>query len=312
MSRQTATIAVAGRSGLKAYYLWSGPQNDSHGRGFRACHVWFASRVLALGRAAGVARGRPLSPLVAAPSSGGSGMAEVRRRMGLAFLLILLAVGLGCAGWRWLEVRRVRRAMAEIRLEIENARFGLAARQIGSLLAWKPDSDEAIYLLGLCERERGQADQASRTWRASRLAQPFGRQAIQGRLELESQRGRFAEAEELITSMATDPGIDEADLSLLLGPLYCEQGRLADALRAVEARWRRLDSRGEGASEQAVNLVRLHVSLEENTPPINSIRAALDAAARRARPMIGSGWAGPTWPSAPARSKRPEGSWMRA
>ena len=203
------------------------------------------------------------------------------RRITLALVLTLLAAGSLSAAWKWREVRLYRRAMAEIQDEIKNAHFGLAARHLGSLLAMKPAWDEAIYLLGVCEKERGQIDQASVTWGGVPPDSAFFRQAAQGRIELLIQAGRFADAEQLVKDMLADRRGGDSDLGLFLGPVYSQEGRLDEAMRSIEDWWKRLNERGEGASEKAINLVRLHIELEDKLPPVDAIRAFLDDSASR-------------------------------
>ena len=65
---------------------------------------------------------------------------------------------------------------------------------------------------------------------------------------------------------------------MLLIPIFVQEGRVEEAERLIESRWRNLDAKGEGASEQAINLARLHMDLRWNPPPIDSIRAYLDQA----------------------------------
>ena len=55
-------------------------------------------------------------------------------------------------GSLWWTARRYCAAIAAIEAEIASGRFAIAARDLAKLLAWKPDSDEAAYLLGTCEQ----------------------------------------------------------------------------------------------------------------------------------------------------------------
>ena len=69
---------------------------------------------------------------------------------------------------------------------------------------------------------------------------------------------------------------------ILLVPTYTNQGRIDEANRLIEARWQKLDETGEGASDPAIKLVRLHVDLSFNPTPAEAIRTYLDRAARQA------------------------------
>lgn len=185
-------------------------------------------------------------------------------------------------GWRSGEVRRYREALAEAKADFRAGRHTTAARKLTNLLAWKPDCDEAIYLLGSCEKARGRTPAAQEAWLRVPVGSEFAAQAILGRIELEVERGRFAEAERIVDQALLDPRLHGSDLPILLGPVYCRQGRLAEAKQLVEMRWNHLRDQGEGASEKAINLVRLYVELDRRPYPIELIGATLDEAGRLA------------------------------
>jgi enediyne biosynthesis protein E4 len=212
-------------------------------------------------------------------------------RGGRKLLLAVVAVSLIWGGWRLWELRRYRRAMAEIKQEIQAGRHGHAVRKLVALSAWKPNSDEAAYLLGVCEKARGQAQAATQAWERVPPGSPFAARAIQGRMELLVERGRLADAEKLITQAMSDPRIDGSGLRLFLGLVYSLQGRVEEGERLIEACWDRLNEAGEGASDQAILLVRLHIQLRRETPPVEAVRAFLDQVARSA-PEDDRGWLG--------------------
>ena len=130
-------------------------------------------------------------------------MSKGMRRWGLGLLLAVVAGGLLLGGWRWYEIRRYRRAMAEIEAEMEYGRNGTAARKLADLLAWKPDSDEAAYLLGTCEMARGRPETADEVWSRIPPGSPFAPKAILGRMQLQMERGRLADAEQIIETRWT-------------------------------------------------------------------------------------------------------------
>jgi tetratricopeptide (TPR) repeat protein len=101
-------------------------------------------------------------------------------------------------------------------------------------------------------------------------------------MDLLIARGRLADLEHLMREILNDPRIDECGPSILLGAVYCQEGRALEAEGLIEARWDHLNKRGEGASEEAINLVRLHIELPRNTAPVEAIRVFLDQAARLA------------------------------
>jgi hypothetical protein len=144
------------------------------------------------------------------------GQGRWRLVMGLAVAAGLLLAG----GWKWWEARRYRRAMVLVTDQIDQGLHALAARNLVDLLAWKPDSDEAAYWLGACERSRGRAKEAAAAWDGVPPSSTFWPRAIGGRVELEIEHGRLAGAEELIAKALKDPRVDGSDASILLGPIF--------------------------------------------------------------------------------------------
>jgi len=200
------------------------------------------------------------------------------RRRSLFTLLAVAAAGLLWCAWRWWEVGKDRKAMAEIEEQIENGRHGTASRNLTDFLARHPGSDEALYLLGVCEAALGRPGPADRAWTRIPLDSSFAPRAIFGRMQLEMEGGRFAAAEKIIKDALDDPRIDAASLPILLGPLFCYQVRLVETLRLIESRWDHLDDTGEGASEAALNLARSYIDLREKPVPDEVIRSVLDQA----------------------------------
>jgi len=208
--------------------------------------------------------------------------AAVNRRWKLALPVGLIALTLSLGGWRLWQVERYHRALREINEQMAAGRNGLAARNLGSLLAWKPASDEAMYLLGACERARERTDEASEAWARVPPDSPFWGRAIQGRAELKIERGLLDDAEQLIKQAQQNAPEYGSLLNALLAPIYCQQGRFEEAGRLIEAEWDQMNQKGEGASEKAVNLVRLHRDLNGKIAPPEATRAYLEQAARSA------------------------------
>jgi predicted Zn-dependent protease len=185
-------------------------------------------------------------------------------------------------GWKWWEYRRYKKAMADITADVDEARYGTAGRKLTELLAWRPDSAEALYLLGTCEMARGRAEAAAEAWSKVAPDTRFAPMAILGRMQLAMERGRLAEAEDIISEALADPRVDGSSLPILLGPIYCQQGRLDETLRLIETRWDALNRSGEGVTEPAIDLVRAHIDLRLLPVPVDVIRAALDHAGKLA------------------------------
>jgi thioredoxin-like negative regulator of GroEL len=190
--------------------------------------------------------------------------------------------GLAWCGGRWWDVRRYRNAMARIGEAVQKGRYAAAARDLSALLDWRADSDEALYLLGVCQKALGRARQADAAWARIPQGAPASSRAVTARMDLLIEQGRLTDAENLIEREAEARGADGSALRMLLIPVLVLEGRDRQAGRLIESRWRILDAKGEGASEQAINLARLHIELRWNTPPADAVRAYLDQVGRLA------------------------------
>jgi thioredoxin-like negative regulator of GroEL len=212
----------------------------------------------------------------------GIGMGRSRARWWLVVVLWVVTGVLLWGGWRWWQFRRHRRAIAEVGTEIKAGLYRTAARKLMAILARKPDSDEAAYLLGTLEMARGRPQAAFESWARIPTSSRFAARSIRGQIQVEVDRGRFAEAEQIIKDVLADPRNHGSGFPIFLGPLYGEQGRLEECLRLIEARWDHLNETGQGSSEKAIILVQLHIELQRTIPPVEAIRSVLDQAARLA------------------------------
>ena len=206
-------------------------------------------------------------------------MIEKTRRLILAFAVVIVAGSLTYGGWRLLGAWRYRTALSAIQADVQAGRHSKAARKLVELLAWKPDSDEAAYLLGVCEKARGRTDAASEAWARIPPGSRFAAGAVLGRAALEVDRGRLADAEQLLNQALEDPRIDGLALRRFLAPLYWQEGRLEEASRLIEADWDGLDRAGRGGSDRAIELVRLHVALSVGMASAEAVRGFLERAA---------------------------------
>jgi predicted Zn-dependent protease len=209
-------------------------------------------------------------------------MVKGMQRWGLVLSLATLAGALLWGGWRVLRMKRYRMALTEIREQIQAGRHGAAARKLNELLTREPGSDEATYLLGLCEKLRGRTAAAAAAWARVRPNSPFAVPATLARAVLESDRGRLADAERVLNHALCDPRIDGLDLRRLCASLYWHEGRLEESRRLVEANWESLDRAGRGGTEQAIALARFRIALNMGTSSVEAVRTFLDRTARLA------------------------------
>ncbi len=197
-------------------------------------------------------------------------------------LVLALVAGSAYGGWRLMKAWRYRTALVEIRKEVQAGRHAIAARDLAVVLTWEPDSDEAAYLLGLCEKARGRTDQADQAWARVPPGSRFAPPSIVGRAAMLVDRGQLADAERLLTRALRDSRIEGFELRRFLTPLYWQEGRIAEARRLVEANWEVLKQSGRGGSHEAIELVRLHIVMGVGTASAESVRNFLDRAERLA------------------------------
>jgi enediyne biosynthesis protein E4 len=195
---------------------------------------------------------------------------------------ILIVGMLSAGGWRMWQVGRYQSALAEVNAQMASGRNGLAAQNLVALLASKPDSDEALYLLGVCENARGRAREAFEAWARVPPDSPLWVQAIYRCRELRVERGRLADAEQILKLAQKSAPIERFRLNELFIPIYGFQGRIGEARRLIEEQWTDLAKNGEGASEKAVTLLRLHAGLERSIVDLKPTRNYLDQAIRLA------------------------------
>ena len=173
--------------------------------------------------------------------------------------------------------------MAEIESEIVAGRYAIGCRNLEKLLSWAADPNgRIVYLLGSCELARGRNHVAGETWARVMPGAAFSARAIEGRMHLFQESGQLAAAEQLIIDASLDPRGDRTALLVLLVPIYSEQSRVDEAERLIEDRWEYLNASGEGALEPAIKLVRQHIELTFKPPPVETVRASLEQAAKLA------------------------------
>jgi enediyne biosynthesis protein E4 len=203
-------------------------------------------------------------------------------RWSAVILSTIVIGGLGWCGWRWWEVHRYRQAMAAIDEAMRSGLYATAVRDLSALLHGSHGSERAAYLLGICEKARGRFREADAAWAAIPSGSLFSKRAVAGRMDLLIEQGRLADAEQLIDRAADDDRSEASALRTILVPILVHEGRTEEAQRLIESRWRSLDARGDGSTEQAVNLARLHMELRWNVLPVEVVREYLDQVGRLA------------------------------
>ncbi len=195
---------------------------------------------------------------------------------------ILCAGGLVWGGWVCWTAGRYHSAITAIKAEMASNRFAIAASKAGELMARYPGSDEPLYLLGVCERKRGRSQAAADVLARVTPGSEFSQRAIFDRMRLFHESGHFAIAEQIIVSAAEDPRNEKTGLRVLLVPIYSQLGRLEETKWLVEDQWEQLTSPCQGASERAIDLVRMHIEIDFKPNPVENVRAYLDPASRMA------------------------------
>jgi Flp pilus assembly protein TadD len=195
-----------------------------------------------------------------------------------ALLLVLTTAGVLWGGWRWSENRRYRRTLERAQDAMDSRLYALAASELIELDTRNPGVDEVAFLLGKCERARGRPHAAVAAWAKVATGSTFAFHALEGRVQLELEQGRLTAAEDLIAKSISGPAVADPDPRILLGPIYCSEGRFGDAMRLLETLWHRQNQAGTGASEIAINQLRLYVQLRLAPTSDDVIGATLDRA----------------------------------
>lgn len=181
--------------------------------------------------------------------------------------------------WAWWTDQSYRDAILQIELRMANGQYVMAARSLRNILARWPDCGEAAILLARCEQERGRKEAAARALARVGPGSVFSHKAILGRMRLAHDQGHLAVAEQIVADAAADPGNDRSHTRFLLVPIFSQLGRIDEAERLIEERWERLNETGEGASEPAIDLVRMHIQLAFTPNTVEDARAYLETAA---------------------------------
>ena len=170
-------------------------------------------------------------------------------------VLALFLAGWPHLGWLDLVGRPARssRARGDQIGDGEYASLGSPPARLIALLARKPSSDEAAYLLGICEQRRGRNEAAAEAWARVAPGSEFCARR-RSRLACVSPKtaGDSPTPSDSSTKRPKTHAMTAPSLRAMLVPLYSQLGRVDEAERLVENRWEHLNATGEGASERAI------------------------------------------------------------
>jgi enediyne biosynthesis protein E4 len=203
------------------------------------------------------------------------------RWLAIAGVLVCAGVFLWAA-LAWSSALTYRKAMSDARLQMSAGRFAIAARNLVNVLDRYPSSDEAAYLLGVCEQQRGDIRKAAAAWARIEPGSPSSELALTAHALALFNKGQLRSIEELVDQVCRDTRNETTGVRTLLIPSFRQTGRVDDAKRLVEDRWQHLAETGQGAKELAIRMVRMHIELTDKPPAIESLRAFNDHASRQA------------------------------
>ncbi len=199
-----------------------------------------------------------------------------------ALLFVIIAAIAFGGVWLWRAQGLPRAALTEIEADIQQGRHVMANRKLVELLKRQPDCDQAVYLLGVCQKAQGRFELAFQTWGRVRPHTPFTVPSILERGLLLVTAGQLADAERLASSALDDTRIEPAGLRWFLSPIYWREGRREQARRLLRANWDELDFSREGTLDQAVKLVRMYVDWRSQATSTEELRGFLEGAGLRA------------------------------
>ena len=171
--------------------------------------------------------------------------------------------------------------MKTITEEIEGGRHAVAARELRSLLAWDPIRPGPSTCWDLARGRGEHRDAAAEAWARVPPASRFAVAAILGRMELDVEGGRLADAERLILQAVADPRIDAFELALEFGPVYAKEGRVEDAQKLIECGLDGPERGGPGRhGSRRFSWSDCTSSCRRRSDPVEAIRSLLDRAGR--------------------------------
>jgi thioredoxin-like negative regulator of GroEL len=154
-------------------------------------------------------------------------------------------------------------------------RWATAHAALSEALNRRPDWEEAVYELGVCELARGRPHAATEAWsRVPENSRLTGWIEVR-RSRIEMEQGRFEACEAWLRSAADRPGPHRAEARWGLVLLLRLEGRFTEAKRWLEDGF-------DGMSDPVITLQRLY-RLDHDPYPTDGVRRALDRAGKRSR-----------------------------
>ncbi|MGP0063994.1 MAG: FG-GAP-like repeat-containing protein [Isosphaeraceae bacterium] len=187
----------------------------------------------------------------------------------LGCVLALTAIGAIWGGWSWIRWRADRDELTRARRDVEAGRYLPARKRLAELLGRRPDWDEAVYQLGLCEEAGGRSEPALAAWSRIPDTSPLAVEAKLARARVLTTNGRLAAAEDLLAPIPRGHDDRGTLLRKSLDILYRVQGRTREARTLIIESW-------AGSSDPAYVLRRLYL-LDDSAFPVDYVRKALES-----------------------------------
>ncbi len=176
-------------------------------------------------------------------------------------------------GWNWWIDRR---ELALAKDELARNDFAAAGIRLERLAARSPNDSEIGYLRGVQAFGAGDIDTAADAWRGVAADSAFAVDAASRCAELERGRGRYAEAESVLSRVLSVHPIDESAQPLVRGwgDLLRLEGRFDELKTWIEDVW--------DAAGRPLVLIKSHALLDLEPTPLEWLEAELEVASRRA------------------------------
>jgi tetratricopeptide (TPR) repeat protein len=181
---------------------------------------------------------------------------------------------LGWLAYGAISERRLRTGLREAASDMEAGDFVRCRERLARLSARYPGHGEILFRLGESELACGRADRAVAAWSRVPKGSPFAAVAAIRRAQLAVPAGRLFEAEKALKAALDESGPDAQEVRHLLLLILGQEGRLDEARRIVEDRWRATDPTSR---DDRVALLRQHLALDLETIPLEGNLSFLQA-----------------------------------